>query len=161
MKHLEAFLAMEGMLEERPVEAVRLATSALLAISFMRSETPFKTKKGLPVYEHKIPLEPYSANLRVKPHPSDFLSLEKPEERVLAADLPASLTYFYRSYLGASFSFERDTGIVSVEFGKGSYFSSTGSASATEQGICSIRNIWQDLHAPTIMYVQQVANQLG
>ena len=87
MKHLEAFLAMERMLEERPVEAVRLATSALLAISFMRSDTPVKTKKGLPVYEHKIPLEPYSANLRVKPHPSDFLGLEKPEERVLAADL--------------------------------------------------------------------------
>ncbi len=155
MIHLDEFLDAEDRLYENPAEVVALAASALLAISFLHGTEPVRRKKGLPVFKHQIPLEGYNVAMSVKPQPSHFLHLERPEDRVYAAGLPASLGYSYRYYHNTTFSFERSSDVVAVEL------TETGYSSVTEQGRNTIRNIWQPLHDPTIAYVKQAAEQLG
>ena len=156
MRHIEAFLTAEAELDENPARVVELAASALLAISFLREDKPTRIKKGLPVFQHQVPLVGYGVDMSVKPHQSHFLNLEKPQERMFAAGLPASLGYFSRMFGNVAFSFDRNSdSIVAVQFGD------CGDSSATVAGTNAIRNAWQEMHMPTLAYVQQVANQLG
>lgn len=157
MRHMEAFLAAEAELDDNPARVVELAASALLEISLFRADTPARIKKGLPVFQHLVPVPSYGhrVDMSVKPHQSHFLNLEKPQERVHAAGLPASLGYFSRMFGNVAFSFDRNSdSIVAVEFCDG------GESSATEGGTNTIRNAWQEFHIPTLVYVQQVASQL-
>jgi len=159
MRHMDAFLAAEAELDDNPARVVELAASALLEISLFRDDIPTRVKKGLPVFRHLIPVLTYrySVDMRVKPHQSHFLNLEKPEDRVPAAGLPASLSYYNRFFGKTTFSFDRNSdSIVAVEFlGFG------GDSTATEAGTNAIRNAWQEIHIPTLAYASQVADQLA
>ena len=157
-RYMEAFLAAESEFDDNPARVVELAASALLEISLFRDDNPTRIKKGLPVFQHKVPVEAYGyrVDMSVKPHHSPSLNLKDPQERVFAACLPASLSYCHRMFLNVAFSFDRNSdGIVAVEFSGG------GDSSATEGGTNAIRNAWKEFHVPTLAYVQQVADQLG
>ncbi len=159
MKHLEAFIEAEGLLEERPDRVVSLAARALLEISFLRGDEPARLKKGLPVFEHSVPDERRITRMTVRPFASHFLWLDTPELRARAAGLPASLSCSNALQSGF-FSFEKGSDLVAVDLSRNGYGTS-GYSSETEQGRNVLRNTWRELHAPTIAYVQQAATHLA
>lgn len=160
MKHIEAFLDSRIKLEEQPAEVVRLAASALLEVSLLRGDKSDRAKKGVPIFGHRIPTERDLVHVSVKPHLSPYLSQQQPIVRARAAETPASMTFINGMYTGVSFSFDVVSGVVAVELNKGRV-DPCGESSTSVRGINTIRNAWQNMHLPTVAYVQQAATQLA
>jgi hypothetical protein len=160
MKHIEAFIGARDLIEDMPAEAVRLGASALLELSFLKEAKPDRAKKGVPMFKHLIPTPRFLVGTMVKPHLSPFLAAETPSERAQAADNPASLSFSDTMYGNVTYSFDVASGVVSVEMAKEKQYRSGASAN-TEPGSNAIRNIWREMHLPTIAYVEQAATQLA
>jgi hypothetical protein len=159
MKHIEAFLGAREKLEEQPAEVVRLAASALLEVSLLRGDKPERAKKGVPIYGHRIPTARDLIRLSVKPHLSSYLSQRQPIIRARAAETPASMNFVNGMFMGVSFSFDVLNDVVAVELNK-DRVDPCGESSTTERGLNTIRNAWQNMHLPTIAYVEQAAASL-
>ena len=159
MKHIEAFLGSSDRLEDEPAEVVRLAASALLEVSLLRGDKPERTKKRLPVFGHRIPAERDTFRLAVRPHSSPNLAHVHPFVQARAARNPASMTFINGMFTGVSFSFDVLNDVVAVELNKGR-IDPCGESSTTERGLNTIRNAWQNMHLPTIAYVEQAAENI-